>query len=79
MESHIIGGPPNSAIVSDTLKNKAVFLSSSNVPFSFNDFKISILPFQLAWIYFILGQDGKDLFFLASFVSDKTFMTKVDT
>lgn len=57
----------------------APFLSSSKVHFSFNDFKISILPFQLAWMYFTLGLDGRECYFLASFVSDRTFMTKVDT
>ena len=79
MESEIKGGPPNSTISSDTLKSIALFLSSSSVHFSFNDFRISILPFQLAWIYLTLEIYGKNYFFLASFINDKTFMKNVDT
>ena len=79
MESRIRGGPPNSTTTSDTLKNMALFLSSSNVHFSFIDFRISILPFQPTWIYLTLGLDGKDLLFIASLVGDTNFMRKVDT
>ena len=47
VEPLIRGGPSNSMIALDTLKKMALFLSSRNVSFSFNYFKISILLFQL--------------------------------
>lgn len=56
----------------------ALYLSSSNLDFSFNEFKISFLPFQLACICLILWLDDKDSFFLDSFVIEITFMKKVD-
>ena len=77
MESQTNGGPPNS-ITLQSFKNMALFLSSRIVHFSFNDFTISILPFQPVWNCLILGLEGKDLLFLDSSISDINFVTNVD-
>ena len=78
MESMIIGRPSNSLIELDTFKNMAIFVSSSSVFVSFNGFKISTIPFQLACICFILTMVSKDFVFLASSIIYLNLREKVD-
>ena len=79
VEPLIKGGPSNSLISLDNLKNMELFHSSSNVAFSISDFRISTLPFQPTWICLILGKVDKDCVFLDSSVRDWTLRENVDT